>query len=204
MLKGGKSPKVIQERAGELFAFIPLRPNHWTVLALFLGLMGALAITLMQNLYLGLLLFVAGGAIDMVDGAVARARKEATRFGGFLDGVSDRFMEAVFLFAFMFYPLPEILIDSNIWLAGLVFTGTCMPSFIRAYAEHNKVISHVTAKEMGGLFERSERLMLLAAGLFAGIALSMDYFVGAVILSVVLSSITVLQRMVYVLHHQEK
>ncbi len=203
MLKGRKSSKGVQERIGELLAFIPLRPNHWTVLAIFLGLMGALAITLMQNLYFGLLLFVVGGAMDMVDGAVARARNEATRFGGFLDGVSDRFMEAIFLFAFMFYPLPEILIDSKIWLAGLIFIGTCMPSFIRAYAEHNKVISHTSAKKMGGLFERSERLILLAAGLFAGIILSMDYFVGAVILSVILSSITVLQRIAYVLQHQE-
>ena len=204
MLKGKKSSKGIQEKVGELLSFVPLRPNHWTVLALFIGLMGAFAIALMQNLYFGLLLFVIGGPMDMVDGAVARARNEATRFGGFLDGVSDRFMEALFLFAFMFYPLPEILVDSKIWLAGLVFMGTCMPSFIRAYAEHNKVVSHSNAKKMGGLFERSERLILLAAGLFAGITISMDYFVGAVILSVVLSSITVLQRIAYVLQQREE
>ena len=201
MLKQNSSSKGIQGKIGKILAVIPLRPNHWTVLALLLAIMGGLAIALMQDLLTGLILFSIGGALDLVDGAVARARNEATKFGGFLDGVSDRFMEALFLFAFMFYPLPEIMIDAKIWLAALVFLGTCMPSFIRAYAEHNEVISHEAAKKMGGLFERSERLLLVSAGLAAGIAITMDYFVGAVIVAVILSLITVLQRIMYVLYN---
>ncbi len=202
MLKQNSSSKGIQERIGGLLAFIPLRPNHWTVLALILAVMGAFAIALLQDLTLGLILFIIGGSLDMVDGAVARARNESTKFGGFLDGVSDRFMEALFLFAFMFYPLPEILIDSKIWLAALVFLGTCMPSFIRAYSEHHGVLTKEKAKAMGGIFERSERLILITAGLAAGILFSMDYFVGAIILAVLLSALTVLQRILYVLEYR--
>lgn len=204
MLKQNSSSKGIQEKLGEKLAFIPLRPNHWTVLALILGVMGAFAIALMQDLTLGLVLFVFGGALDMVDGAVARARNESTKFGGFLDGVSDRFMEALFLFAFMFYPLPEILIDSKIWIASLVFLGTCMPSFVRSYADHHGVITNKNAKKMGGIFERSERLLLITAGLAAGIVVSMDYFVGAIILAVLLSAITVLQRIIYVFQNSSE
>jgi archaetidylinositol phosphate synthase len=133
-----------------------------------------------------------------VDGAVARARNKATNFGAFLDGVSDRFMEFFFLFAFMFYPLPELYLDSKIWIALLIFLGACMPSFVRSYAAYNGVVSPEKAKEMGGLFERSERILLLAAGLAAGIAFSMEYFVWAIALSVVLSAITVLQRVHYI------
>jgi phosphatidylglycerophosphate synthase len=74
----------------------------------------------------------------------------------------------------------------------------CMPSFVRSYAAYNGVVSPEKAKEMGGLFERSERILLLAAGLAAGIAFSMEYFVWAIALSVVLSAITVLQRVHYI------
>lgn len=204
MLKQEKKSLGIQERVGAALAFIPLRPNHWTVLALFLAAIGAITIALMHDLVLGLLFFIVGGALDMVDGAVARARNEATKFGGFLDGVSDRFMEALFLFAFMFYPLPTILIDPKIWLAGLIFLGTCMPSYIRAYADHNGLLSQEKAKAMGGIFERSERLLLIILGLIAGIVFSMDYFVGAIILAVFLSAITVLQRIAYVMHNNEE
>ena len=204
MLKQSKSTTGVQEKIGRILAFIPLRPNHWTSLALLLALMGAFVIALLQDLMMGLILFIVGGALDMVDGAVARARNEATKFGGFLDGVSDRFMEALFLFAFMFYPLPEIVIDSKIWLAGLIFLGTCMPAYIRAYAEHNSLLTHEKAKAMGGIFERSERLILIALGLAAGLYFSMDYFVFAIILATMLSGLTVLQRIWYVLINKEE
>jgi len=202
MLKQNSSSKGIQEKIGDILAFIPLRPNHWTVLALILAVMGAFAIALLQDLTLGLMFFIVGGSLDLVDGAVARARNESTKFGGFLDGVSDRFMEALFLFAFMFYPLPEIVIDPKIWLAFLIFLGTCMPSFIRSYSEHHGVLTNEKAKSMGGIFERSERLILITVGLAAGILVSMDYFVGAIILAVILSALTVLQRILYVLQHR--
>lgn len=204
LLKQNSSSKGVQEKIGKALAFIPLRPNHWTVLALILAALGAFAIALLQDLTLGLIFFMIGGTLDLVDGAVARARKESTKFGGFLDGVSDRFMEALFLFAFMFYPLPEILIVPQIWLASLVFLGTCMPSFIRAYSEHHGVLEKDAAKSMGGIFERSERLLLIIAGLAAGIVFSMDYFVGAVILAVILSAITVLQRIIYVFQNSSE
>jgi phosphatidylglycerophosphate synthase len=203
MLKQESGPRKLQEAIGRALAFIPLRPNHWTVLALLFGVMGAFSIALLGDLPVGILFFVLGAAMDMVDGAVARARNEATKFGGFLDGVSDRFMEALFLFAFMFSPLPEILIDAKIWLAGLVFMGTCMPSYIRAYSEHHGLLTNLKAKSMGGIFERSERLLLLIAGLCAGIFLGMDYFVSAVILAFLLSCVTVLQRIGYVLHNSD-
>ncbi len=204
MLKQNQSSKGIQERVGQFLVFVPLRPNQWTMLALVLAAMGAFAIALMHDLFLGLILFLVGGALDMVDGAVARARNEATKFGGFLDGVSDRFMEALFLFSFMFYPLPEILIEPKIWLAALIFLGTCMPSYIRSYSEHHGVLTKEKAKEMGGFFERSERIILITLGLAAGIIFSMEYFVGAIILAVALSAITVLQRIAYVMHNREE
>ncbi len=204
MLKQKTSSGRFQESVGRALAFIPLRPNHWTVLALLFAVMGAFSIALLGDLLMGIAFFVLGASLDMVDGAVARARNEATKFGGFLDGISDRFMEALFLFAFMFYPMPVILINADIWLAGLLFIGTCMPSYIRAYSEHHGLLNHTKAKEMGGIFERSERLILLILGLAGGMLLGMEIFVLAVIISLLLSGVTVLQRIWYVLLNQAK
>ncbi|MEW6035833.1 MAG: hypothetical protein AB1529_04430, partial [Candidatus Micrarchaeota archaeon] len=103
-------------------------------------------------------------------------------------------------------PLPLIVIDAKIWLALLIFLGTCMPSFIRAYADHKGAVSRGKALALGGIFERSERLLIILIGLGAGLAVSMEYFVYAVVLAIALSAITILQRLVAVAKnatHQE-
>lgn len=202
MLKESKTSRGIQGKIGSVLAVIPLSPNQWTVLALLVALIAAGAI-ISQNLYLGLILFVIAGLLDAVDGAVARARNEATKFGAFLDGVSDRLMEFFFLFAFLFYPLPAIYLDAKIWIAALIFFGTCMPAYVRAYAGFNGVISQEKAKAMGGIFERSERVLLLAFGLAAGILVSMDYFVYAIIFATALSFLTLFQRIFYIYSARE-
>ncbi|MEW6723202.1 MAG: CDP-alcohol phosphatidyltransferase family protein [Candidatus Micrarchaeota archaeon] len=195
MLKQDKGAKGVQAALGRALAAIPLTPNHWTFLAVALALCAALAVAFTGNLPAGLALFALAALCDIIDGAVARARNETSAFGGFIDGVADRFVEASFLFAFMFVPLPIILIDAKIWLALLVFLGTCMPSFIRAYADHKGVIAREKANALGGVFERSERLLLILFGLAAGMLVSMDFFVFGVILASLLSVITILQRL---------
>jgi phosphatidylglycerophosphate synthase len=203
MLKESAASKGLQGKIGSILAVIPLSPNQWTILALLAALCAAGVIAFTQNLILGLALFVLAGLLDAVDGAVARARNETTKFGAFLDGISDRFMEFFFLFAFLFYPLPTVYADAKIWIAALIFFGTCMPAFIRSYAAYNGVISPEKAKLMGGFFERSERVLLLAIGLGAGIFLSMDYFVYAILLAIFLSILTVFQRLFYVYSARE-
>lgn len=193
MLKQSEKSKSLQMKIGKILSFIPLSPNQWTVIAVLVAVVAAYEIAVGELVY-GLVLFLLSGAIDMVDGAVARARGETTKFGGFLDGISDRLVEALFLFSLMFYPLPTFLVDAKIWLAGLIFLGTCMPSYVRAYADHHEVISHEKAKALGGIFERGERILLLVIGMAAGIFISMDYFIYAVILGIVLSAVTVVQR----------
>lgn len=197
MLKQASVLRRLQDSIGKTFAAIPLDPNHWTVLSLLLAVAGAVTIAI-GDLVSGIILFALAGAFDLIDGAVARARNQATAFGGFMDGVADRFVEALFLFSFMLYPLPTILLDAPVWIAGVIFLGTCMPSFIRAYADHKSVIKKETALALGGICERSERLILIIIGIAAGIILSMDYFVYALILVCALSLITIIQRLLQI------
>ncbi|MDD5172131.1 MAG: CDP-alcohol phosphatidyltransferase family protein [Candidatus ainarchaeum sp.] len=200
MMKQDEGLKGIQGAIGKALAFIPLTPNQWTILSLLVALAAGAVIALQYNILLGLILFVIAALFDMIDGAVARARKEVSAFGGFLDGVVDRFVEAIFLFSLMFVPLPSIFVDAKIWLALTVFLGTCMPSFVRAYAEHKGVVSKEKALALGGICERSERLGIIIIGLAAGLAISMEYFIYALMLVCVLSLITVFQRILAVYH----
>jgi phosphatidylglycerophosphate synthase len=196
MLKQQEAPKRMQERIGRALAIIPLTPNQWTMLSLLVALVAGAAIAIYNELLSGLALFALAAIMDLVDGAVARARGEVSAFGGFIDGVADRFVEAAFLFSLMFYPLPAAFgVEAEIWLAALVFLGTCMPSFVRAYADHKGVMTREKALALGGICERSERLGIIMLGLALGIAYSMQFFVYAVILASALSLVTVIQRL---------
>lgn len=194
MLKQDKKLRSTQDSVGNLFAKIPLSPNQWTVLSLIISLIAGFSIAVLHDIILGLMLFVLAAASDAIDGAVARAKNQVSKIGGFLDGVIDRFVEAIFLFSFMFYPLPTIYVDPNIWISAVIFFGACMPSFIRAYADHKGVLTTEQALKLGGICERVERLMILIVGLVIGIFYNMDFFVYSMIIVVFLSIITIIQR----------
>jgi len=98
----------------------------------------------------------------------------------------------------MFVTLPDFLFPAKIWLAGVIFLGTCMPSFIRAYADHKEVLTTKEALALGGICERGERLVILIIGLVAGISLSMEYFVYSLALVCIFSLVTIIQRMLAV------
>lgn len=98
------------------------------------------------------------GASDFVDGAVARARGRATAFGGFLDSLVDRYVDAIILFGIGF------ALDTRIaWLVvGVALVGTFGISYARARVYQDR--PDVPANAWRQLLERPERLFLLALG----------------------------------------
>ncbi|MBI5223293.1 CDP-alcohol phosphatidyltransferase family protein [Candidatus Micrarchaeota archaeon] len=204
MLKQNEGLRKVQTQIGSMFAILPISANQWTIISLICAIVAGIEITT-GNLIVGLVLFAFGGFLDMIDGAVARYRNQSSKFGGFLDGVVDRIVESIFLISFMFYPLPsEVLFDSKIWIALTLILGTYMPSFIRAYADHNEVMSKEKAKKMGGICERSERIVIFVASTLAGIYLNnMTYFVYGLVTVCTLSSLTIAQRIMEVKKESE-
>ena len=101
-----------------------------------------------------------GGAMDIFDGRIARARNLANARGAFLDSTLDRFAET-FTFAgvvmfFVNWPLALLA-------AVLALGGSMLVSYARARGE----ALGVSCKEV--LMQRAERLVLLAlAALFDG------------------------------------
>ncbi|HPE63696.1 MAG TPA: CDP-alcohol phosphatidyltransferase family protein [Methanothrix sp.] len=184
------------DRSLAALARLGLSPNAWTALALAVALVGFLAL-MDRRLLSGFILFLISGALDMVDGAVARATGQTSTAGAFLDGVLDRYVEALLILGIFFYlgPNAEFLIPIGAWIAILIF-GAVMTSFVRAYADHRGLVKDqlVLAKEMGGLLERAERLILIYAGMVGALLFGDGWLFGTIVIAAVLSNLTAIQR----------
>jgi len=195
MIKAKFDTRQLSVKIGVVFARTGISPNMWTVFALIPAAAGYLALA-SGNLLLGLLLFILSGAVDTIDGAVARVTQSESALGAFLDGIIDRYVEILLYLGLMSY------LGGYHTLIVLLIFGAMMTSFTRAYADHRKV---VTEEEdlvaMGGLLERFERLVLVYAGMLAGLA-STTYLVYAIAAAAILSNATAAQRIHYTVKYR--
>lgn len=176
---------------------IPFKPNQITISAIFLASLGFLVIYSNQ-LLLGFSLFLISGFLDAIDGAVARAKNQKTKLGFFLDGVSDRIVEFLFILSFLFLPFPDI--HKEFLLFTLLFFSLTIP-YLKAYAEHSRTLTHEEALRMGGIFERSERLILFYLILVSSILGFGSVSSLLLLVSIFLAAVTFTQRFYYVVRH---
>jgi phosphatidylglycerophosphate synthase len=94
-----------------------------------------------------------GGAADVLDGRIARARGMVSDAGAFLDSTLDRFAET---FAFVGIALWFAPARGGVLAAVLALGGSLLVSYARARGEGLGVLFK------GGLMQRAERLVLLA------------------------------------------
>lgn len=128
------------------------------------------------------LLLIPAGLFDLLDGAVARLRGTASRFGAFTDAVLDRVSDMI-LFGCAFWMLSGQgeQLEAALALATMVISLSV--SHIRAEAEA------VGVSLSEGLFQRLERYLAMLVGLTVpGMLLPM------LLVLTVLGGITVLQR----------
>jgi phosphatidylglycerophosphate synthase len=193
MLKGSRKLAHAQARIGELLAQAPLSANAWTALSVMAGIAGFGALFFADSLVLGMVCFTASFAFDAIDGAVARAKKQASPRGAFLDGIFDRVNEFFLITGLMSYPFPDFVLAPGAWLLVILFFGTCMTSFVKAYAEHTGALSHKKAHSLPGIMERAERAVLLLLAMLVSL-FSPLYAVVLLALIAVLSVATVADR----------
>lgn len=98
-------------------------------------------------------------AFDMLDGAVARVKKQVSPFGAFLDSTLDRYSEILIFLGLLLYCIRFDLPALDSVLVLLSATGSLMVSYARARAEALGFDCKV------GLLERPERVLVLAAGM---------------------------------------
>ena len=127
---------------------------------------------------------IGAGLFDMVDGRVARATNQVTRFGGFFDSVLDRYSDlALFMGLLVYYA--SINRFFYIVLTAIVMTGSVMVSYTRARAENT------IPKCKVGFLERPERVVLIIIGAL------FDRMAPVLWVIAVLSNLTVIHRMIY-------
>jgi len=200
MLKARFKSEETDRLAGGLAA-LGLSPNAWTMLSLLPAVAGMAAL-IYGRLGWGLLLFSLSAFIDIVDGTVARVTGQASIKGAFIDGVVDRYVELLLYLGLLvylgrgeFFGLPR-----EIWFM-LLFFGSLMTTFVRAYADHRGLVKgEAELKKMGGLLERFERLMLLYVGMLLGLFDS-EWLMAIVALTAVLANLTALQRIAFAIRH---
>ena len=128
-----------------------------TWLGLLLSFTAACAVLRERFLLAGIALLSAG-ALDMLDGAVARASGKATAFGGILDSSLDRYGDGFVLGAVLmhFMALGELRYAA---LALSALLGSFAISYVRARAECEMDDCRI------GFWERGERVVLLVLAL---------------------------------------
>lgn len=142
---------------------------------------------------IGAILFGAFGLIDLLDGTMARMLGTAGPWGAFLDSTLDRVSDAAVICALIyFYINDESSISQLAVIAGIVaLVMSLMTSYARAKAES------LDAKCTVGIAERAERSLLTWVALLVS-ALLTDVMPYALTALAVLSTITVLQRIMFV------
>jgi CDP-diacylglycerol---glycerol-3-phosphate 3-phosphatidyltransferase len=157
-----------------------VRPNQLTVLGLSISALSGVAFAADRQRLAGLLLALAG-ALDILDGALARASGQASPFGAFLDSVLDRYSDLLVLAGIgVHFMRIDRAADVVVTMAALI--GTVMVSYTRARAESVGVDCKV------GFMERGERILALIAGALT------DWLVPAVWVVAVGANVTAVHR----------
>jgi CDP-diacylglycerol--glycerol-3-phosphate 3-phosphatidyltransferase len=176
--------KGVAEPVASFLNRIGMKPNVVTYLGLIGNTIGAILLGTGHITWGGIIVLLFG-LMDGLDGTMARLKGESTKFGAFIDSVTDRYSELVILAGLMAYYLQQ-----SDWLAcGLVYMsalGSVMVSYIKARAEALGFDARI------GILTRVERYLVLAPSLVFNIPI-----VGLWILAV-LSNFTAVQRFAYV------
>jgi len=171
------------EKIVRALALSKIHPNALTFIGLLINIWAAWLFAEGKMFAAGLVV-VGASVFDMVDGRVARATSQVTRFGGFFDSVLDRYSD-LFLYIGLLVYYASINRFGYIVLTAIVMTGSVMVSYTRARAECT------IPKCKVGFLERPERVVLIILGAL------FDRMAPVLWVIAVLSNVTVIARMIY-------
>jgi len=164
-------------------ALSKINPNVLTFLGLVINMVAATFLAFGHFRTAGFVIIFAG-LFDMVDGRVARATNQVTRFGGFFDSVLDRYSDIALLVGLLVY-YGTINRSSYVVLTAIVMAASVMISYTRSRAENIVPTCKV------GFLERPERVVLLILGAL------FDRMAPVLWVIAVLGNLTVIHRMIF-------
>jgi phosphatidylglycerophosphate synthase/putative flippase GtrA len=137
-----------------VLARVGFPPNAITSLSFALALAAAVSAAA-GRFALGGWLFVMAGALDFIDGRVARSTGRSSASGAALDSVLDRYVESALIAGLCWYYRHGWVLVPCL----LALTGSLLVPYVRARGES----LGVSLKEVG-FMQRPERVLLLGAG----------------------------------------
>ena len=176
------------EKIGSRFAATGLSPNFWSGVSLFFAFVSGIVygLNFEFSLIIGGIFLLISGFFDIVDGQVARISKKTSKKGGFLDSVFDKIAEVAIFLGILIggYAQPH-------WIL-VAITLSLLVSYTRARAESLGI------KLQGvGIGERAERLLVIAIiGIVGGIFQMTEFMEYAIYIVIVISGITLIQRII--------
>jgi CDP-diacylglycerol---glycerol-3-phosphate 3-phosphatidyltransferase len=173
-------PPGLSNSLGRTVAKTGITPNMVSVVGFLGNALAAWLITQDMLVWAGVV-YGFFSALDLVDGAVARATNRATPYGAVFDAVLDRASEALVLagIAWYFGDRGEY-VQAGVTYAALF--GSVAVSYMRARAE----VMGVSMRD--GLFRRQERVVVVTAGLL------FNWLTVVAWILAILSNATALQR----------
>jgi CDP-diacylglycerol---glycerol-3-phosphate 3-phosphatidyltransferase len=178
-----------------------VRPNTITTVGTGLVLLSAVAYGL-GHVRLGGLILLLSGIADTLDGQVARGGAMVTRFGAFYDSTLDRVGDGATFIGIGAYLLmaPDVAYRAPaVILCMVAILSSLLVSYARARAEGLGIDCKV------GIAQRAERILGLGVvSLLIGAGPRAIVLEGIVALLAVASTITVVQRFVYVYRNADR
>jgi archaetidylinositol phosphate synthase len=145
----------LSKKIGKSLGRLQISANQWTLLSLLLAAV-TIYFLIKGNFLVATVVLALTASIDMVDGAVARATKTASKFGAYLDTMIDRVIEFMVIMGLLVVGYPDLIISINAWLFLLLFS--CL---MITYAKSAAFEKGLVRKEMkgGGLLEHPDRML---------------------------------------------
>lgn len=165
----------------KVLALSRISPNALTLIGLLINIYAAVLLAQGRFLAAGLVI-IGAGIFDMVDGRVARATGQVTRFGGFFDSVIDRYSDLALLMGLLVY-YANVGRNFYVVLTAVVMTASVMISYTRSRSENTIPSCKV------GFLERPERIVLFIIGAL------FDRMAPVLWVIAVVGNITVIHRM---------
>jgi phosphatidylglycerophosphate synthase len=185
--------KKIEKEIGKIFSKLGPSPNQYTLNSIVFGIFCFVSL-IYRNFTLALVFFLVSVFLDFVDGAVARYSNRVTKFGAYLDTISDRFVEGLIFLGFLSLPLPKFIFEAKYWIF-LSFFGSLMTTYVKAAAKEKELVAQELKK---GFFGRGERMILLAITIFVGI-FNQNLMIYPLFLLAISSNLTTVQRIILAL-----
>ncbi len=127
-----------------------LSPNSITVVAFIVGISSAVALALGET-YIALVLLWISGALDVLDGTVARLTGKSSSIGAYLDIVFDRLVEGATIIGFFVFR-PEFSLYYMLFFVGVLFNFTTFMLAGTLFKNNGKKSMHYDI----GIVERTE------------------------------------------------